>query len=292
MADISKVKIQDNTYDIKDATARARNIPSGGTTGQILSKASGNDYDAEWTNPSGGGTWGSIIGDISNQTDLQSALNGKLNKSGDTMTGNLEIDGNNAHIAIQSDIDEDVTPVELLSAKPVVWYDKDDNMIGHIALEQNTSNSLCLKLGIRRLIGNEWLWKQIRYNVDTEGDTYVEADDLYTANTLGPDAITLSNNTITEVCDIPLKRGAYILLLTCGFASNSTGMRKIGLKGPDDNWPYAYNSTVRAHDGSAFLTLTVPLTVESSQATYKFVAQQTSGGKLSATPRVVYMKIA
>lgn len=79
MADISKIKIQDNTYDIKDATARARNIPSGGTTGQILSKASGNDYDAEWTNPSGGGTWGSITGNIANQTDLQNALSTKVN---------------------------------------------------------------------------------------------------------------------------------------------------------------------------------------------------------------------
>lgn len=34
-------------------------------------------------------SWGSITGTLSNQTDLQNALNTKVNKAGDTMTGNL-----------------------------------------------------------------------------------------------------------------------------------------------------------------------------------------------------------
>ena len=33
-------------------------LPSGGTTGQVLSKASNADYDVEWTTPSGGGGGG------------------------------------------------------------------------------------------------------------------------------------------------------------------------------------------------------------------------------------------
>lgn len=37
----------------------------------------------------GGGTWGSITGTLSSQTDLQTALDGKLNDTGDTITGNL-----------------------------------------------------------------------------------------------------------------------------------------------------------------------------------------------------------
>ena len=39
--------------------------------------------------PSGGGTWGSITGTLSSQTDLQSALDAKLAKAGGTMTGSL-----------------------------------------------------------------------------------------------------------------------------------------------------------------------------------------------------------
>lgn len=38
---------------------------------------------------SANGVWGTITGTLSNQTDLQSALDAKVNKSGDTMTGDL-----------------------------------------------------------------------------------------------------------------------------------------------------------------------------------------------------------
>ena len=52
--------------------------PAGGTTGQVLAKASNTDYDLEWiTGGGGGGTWGSITGTLSSQTDLQTALNAK-----------------------------------------------------------------------------------------------------------------------------------------------------------------------------------------------------------------------
>lgn len=48
MSDISKVKINNVTYDIKDATARTAQVPAGGTTGQYLKKTSDSDYATEW----------------------------------------------------------------------------------------------------------------------------------------------------------------------------------------------------------------------------------------------------
>lgn len=57
-------------------------LPAGGTTGQVLTKNSSTDGDASWQTPqSGGGTWGSITGTLSDQTDLQNALNAKANTS-------------------------------------------------------------------------------------------------------------------------------------------------------------------------------------------------------------------
>lgn len=78
MSDISSVTTSDGvTYTIKDSTARQSLVPSGGTTGQVLTKtASG--YGWENASGGGGGTWGSITGTLSDQTDLQTALNGKL----------------------------------------------------------------------------------------------------------------------------------------------------------------------------------------------------------------------
>lgn len=69
---------------------RGFGIAGGGTTGQVLKKASDADYDTEWgTGGGGGGTWGTITGTLSSQTDLQTALDGKLDDSqiSDTVYG-------------------------------------------------------------------------------------------------------------------------------------------------------------------------------------------------------------
>ena len=59
----------------------SNDLPQGGTAGQVLSKIDGTDYNVEWATVSGGGgatTWGSITGTLSAQTDLQTALDLKL----------------------------------------------------------------------------------------------------------------------------------------------------------------------------------------------------------------------
>ena len=48
MSDVSTITINNVTYNFKDAIARARNVPSGGSVGQVLQKATATDYDAEW----------------------------------------------------------------------------------------------------------------------------------------------------------------------------------------------------------------------------------------------------
>jgi hypothetical protein len=60
-------------------------VPAGGTINYVLSKASAADWDLAWVAQSGGGggTWGSITGTLSAQTDLQAALDAKLAIGGD-----------------------------------------------------------------------------------------------------------------------------------------------------------------------------------------------------------------
>jgi hypothetical protein len=55
-------------------------VPSGGTLGQILKKASSSNFDTVWGNESGG-TWGSITGTLASQTDLQTVLTAKQYKT-------------------------------------------------------------------------------------------------------------------------------------------------------------------------------------------------------------------
>ena len=62
-------------------------VPVGGTAGQVLAKIDGVDYNTEWVDQTGGGgspDWGDIGGTLSDQTDLQNALDAKQ----DDVTGN------------------------------------------------------------------------------------------------------------------------------------------------------------------------------------------------------------
>lgn len=52
-------------------------IPAGGSTGQVLSKASATDYDSEWTTPSGAGD---VIGPATNTADYLPQWNGANSK--------------------------------------------------------------------------------------------------------------------------------------------------------------------------------------------------------------------
>jgi hypothetical protein len=64
--------------------APGQGVPVGGTTGQVLAKNSNTNYDTEWVDVTGG-VWGSITGTLSDQTDLQSALDAKFDEpTGDT----------------------------------------------------------------------------------------------------------------------------------------------------------------------------------------------------------------
>jgi hypothetical protein len=59
------------------STNRPVGLPSGGSTNQVLTKLSSTNYDVGWATALTGVAWGDITGTLSNQTDLQAALNAK-----------------------------------------------------------------------------------------------------------------------------------------------------------------------------------------------------------------------
>lgn len=71
-------------------------IPSGGTTGKALIKSSDTNFDVEWGAVSASAVWGSITGTLSDQTDLQTALDAKVPTSrtvnGQALSSNVELD--------------------------------------------------------------------------------------------------------------------------------------------------------------------------------------------------------
>ena len=82
-------------------------VAVGGTTGQVLKKASNADYDTVWSSDISGVSWGGITGTLSAQTDLQNALDAKLSTSsasstylplaGGYITGDLQSNNGSAY---------------------------------------------------------------------------------------------------------------------------------------------------------------------------------------------------
>jgi len=75
-----------NIIRIKDVGVQGeagQGVPTGGTTGQLLAKNSNTNYDTEWVNIGAVATvdYGNITGTLSNQTDLQAALDGKVDEN-------------------------------------------------------------------------------------------------------------------------------------------------------------------------------------------------------------------
>ena len=89
--------------DKGDTGAAGPGVATGGTTGQILGKKSGTNYDTEWIDKPTSGVWGQITGTLSNQTDLNSVLAGKANSSHTHSTTDLTATGGTATSFLRKD---------------------------------------------------------------------------------------------------------------------------------------------------------------------------------------------
>lgn len=155
--------------------AAGQGVPAGGSTNQVLRKASGTDYDTEWATISGGGgaTWGSITGTLSSQTDLQTALDAKLSLTGGTMTGTLTMD--DGRIDIPADnytisdppikfIYPDMTDDESSKGAIIEWGGVMDGAshpygIATYAYQQNNSATFTAPSGYKK-----WAWVTAHYD--------------------------------------------------------------------------------------------------------------------------------
>ena len=111
--------IQGLTGDTGPQGPAGQGVPVGGTTGQVLTKQSATNYDTSWQAPSVGISWGGITGTLSNQTDLQSALDAKSasnhNHAGVYEPANANIQGHvvSAHAPSNAQANADITKAEI-----------------------------------------------------------------------------------------------------------------------------------------------------------------------------------
>lgn len=83
------------------------------------------DFVETWLTYSGGGSvspeWGDILGTLSNQTDLQNALNAKLNLTGGTLSGALVVVANDNQFTIQRPTDSNRSIINFTTNGANAW---------------------------------------------------------------------------------------------------------------------------------------------------------------------------
>lgn len=98
----SNGNLTDSGSKASDFAASSQAVPSGGTTGQVLAKVSGTDYDTEWVTPSGGSGGHTIL----NASGTAMTQRGKLQFVG----GNVKDDSTNDKTVVT--VDRELTQAE------------------------------------------------------------------------------------------------------------------------------------------------------------------------------------
>ena len=105
-----KLQKREAVLDVTTYTGRG-SVPVGGTSGQVLSKASADDYDLEWTTASAGGGGGTDATARAAAAAAQSTADAALSRTGGTMTGKITLDGAptvDLHAATKKYVDDNI----------------------------------------------------------------------------------------------------------------------------------------------------------------------------------------
>lgn len=114
-----------------------------------------------------------------------------------------------------------------------------------------------------------------------------------TRDNKSPAAQTVSHNNNTNVCEFTLSAGLYVIICSATFANNSSGGRRYLFLADSSNSSLGGTFQVQTpptNGGSTMINCTGILSISAS-TTYHLMAYQNSGGDLSVTPRVVWLKI-
>ena len=189
MSDVSKLKINNTTYNIKDALA-LRDAPTDGF--EYVRK------NGVWTISSGGGggggdgiifnddtaviqPGGAYLGnsiEFSNNSAIirtsEETANGFVKKSGDTITGSLihETSGEYGLIIRQIN-DSSVLPSENIYSRGIAFHDKNDNPLGYFRQVLSTTGTSSIDFTGQKNVNGTNIYNILSVGVNADGSGYV-----------------------------------------------------------------------------------------------------------------------
>lgn len=115
--------------------------------------------------------FGNDLLDILSTKADRTALDGKVSKSGDTMTGDLTLEQSELH-TVWTDTDSTVTPSTQISHDVITFRDVNDVGMTYIGFKRNTDGSYLSNLTTRKQNGTGWASFNIGF--DANGDSYCD----------------------------------------------------------------------------------------------------------------------
>lgn len=115
--------------------------------------------------------------DLSNLSEEgQAKLDEKVNKSGDTMTGTLELTSGATMSNVNNNFDYTTTtaPSKAQYAGIINFKDKNNNIVGNIEVEHWTDNRIYTLIGVRRKINGSVVSANARLAIDENGNKYFD----------------------------------------------------------------------------------------------------------------------
>lgn len=109
--------------------------------------------------------WGGITGSLSNQDDLVAALAGKVSKTGDTMTGTLQVKDT------RFDTSDTNPPSSGLYFVGLGMYDANNKYMGYFQAVRNTNGKNYLQIAARRIVNSANKDASLVLYVDAAGNT-------------------------------------------------------------------------------------------------------------------------
>lgn len=240
-------------------------------------------------------------GNITTQGTI--SANGNITTNGEfTAAGRILTTNAGGFKIKQSDTDNSASSISYNRYSSFGMVDVGDRFVGYCEFSQLTDGTTRATIASRKFIDNQNYNNGVTLSVLNDKTRTVTFSDPSAWKTglqlyeyyenVSAEAVSVPNNTETDMLSVTLSKGLYLFHYMLSFATNSSGYRYGYMGDGMNNSGYLYQvSTRAASDMRTNIQCTGFFNITDDSKTLHLYAKQNSGGALSVTPRIQYIKL-
>ena len=245
---------------------------------------------------------GAINEHESDISTLDTALSGKVSKSGDTMSGNLTIgDSSPGVVGINSAMDVTDSSYTRTNSTGFRLQDKNGKNVAIVSDRYLANGSTGLWLTGWKTVNGSNFSNNLSLYVDKNGNRVVDlspapwrsalelGEIVYGSNTTGN--VSIPNGTATEFSSLTLTTGVWVVVACADWEVNAVGYRQIATSDITNPNRSTATTTVGLSGKEAYQQLTMIRPIAGASSNIVFYALQNSGAALKIYPYVYAVRV-